>query len=422
MPGNRLIRMKQPLSLLAGLLLFCLVSKGQGISTEPVQDSLPPLRIINLSPFISQHADSTLVYKFEINQNPAGYYWFLKNAPAGIRINKDNGTLTYSAEKKLFLSGKLKYDTGYKITLGVQSLGNPAEHFDTSFLLSFYNTEIIPSRLKPSVTEALVVEEGEMVSFTLQCENGSYPVEDILFISNVQVQGYSPVRQCGDEFRWTPDYEFTRTSDKNKERTVLFSFIGSTKFKIKDTAVIKVTVRDALNYPLAVIEHKQTEKNVTTYILKLKYAFLLLDKKLKRIKTTRTSFDLTAATSALSGTILTTSSSKGAQNTGKVLPSVGVALVPIKEATAPNKNVEQNQASLIRTSIKRLEYMVADNTLTGEKDPLIAEKIKKLKDELRQIQIQLLDVPVEESINMNEEELNNYFNSPKVNKKYRLKG
>jgi len=40
---------------------------------------------------------------------------------------------------------------------------------------------------------------------------------------------------------------------------------------------------------------------------------------------------------------------------------------------------------------------------------------------LKQIQIQLIDIPVDITNNMSEQELNEYFNSPKVNKKYRLK-
>jgi hypothetical protein len=65
--------------------------------------------------------------------------------------------------------------------------------------------------------------------------------------------------------------------------------------------------------------------------------------------------------------------------------------------------------------------MLTDNTLVGERDPDIVQKTTKLKDELKQAQVQLIDVPVDFTNNMTEEELNNYFNSPKVNKKYRLK-
>jgi hypothetical protein len=62
-----------------------------------------------------------------------------------------------------------------------------------------------------------------------------------------------------------------------------------------------------------------------------------------------------------------------------------------------------------------------ENTLSGEKDPNISKKIKKLRDEMQQIQIQLIDVPIDENNNMTEEQLNDYFNSNKVNKKYKLR-
>ena len=62
-----------------------------------------------------------------------------------------------------------------------------------------------------------------------------------------------------------------------------------------------------------------------------------------------------------------------------------------------------------------------DNALVGEKDPEIVKKIGNLKNELKQTQVQLIDVPLEESSGMTEEELNAYFDNPKVNKKYRLK-
>jgi hypothetical protein len=180
-------------------------------------------------------------------------------------------------------------------------------------------------------------------------------------------------------------------------------------------------VRNALNYPIAYQEFNHLIKNIRTYTMQLKYAFLQLDKRLKRTKSTRTTFDLASGSSALAGTILNTSNSEDAKKVGRILPSVGVVVVPVEEAVAPNKNVEQNQATLIRTSIKRLEYMVNDNYLVGDKDPDVVRKTNKLRDELKQIQIQLIDIPVEINSNMTEEELNRYFNSPKVNKKYRLK-
>jgi hypothetical protein len=94
--------------------------------------------------------------------------------------------------------------------------------------------------------------------------------------------------------------------------------------------------------------------------------------------------------------------------------------VPVKEAVAPNKSYEQNSASLVRSDIKRLQYLLTDNTLVGEKDPEIIKKTQKLRDELTQVQLQLIDVPVVED-NTGSKELDDYFNNPKVNKKYRLK-
>ncbi|HEV2355954.1 MAG TPA: hypothetical protein VGR89_17010, partial [Puia sp.] len=88
---------------------------------------------------------------------------------------------------------------------------------------------------------------------------------------------------------------------------------------------------------------------------------------------------------------------------------------------APPLTAEQNQATLVRASVKRLDYIMHDNALIGDKDPDIEKKIATLKAELKQTQIQLIDVPLEETINMTEEQLNNYFNNPRVNKKYRMK-
>ncbi|MGZ5287041.1 MAG: hypothetical protein ACXWB9_07650, partial [Flavisolibacter sp.] len=76
--------------------------------------------------------------------------------------------------------------------------------------------------------------------------------------------------------------------------------------------------------------------------------------------------------------------------------------------------------ALIRTSIKRLEYMLQDNQVIGEKDPDVVRKTNKLKEELKQVQIQMIEIPLELTNDFTEEELNRYFNSPKVNKKYRL--
>lgn len=379
------------------------------------------LRIKNLSPFFTLHVDSVLQYQLEINKDPKNYYWFLRNAPVGLRINKDNGLLTIKVDKSLFLSGKLKYDTEYEAVIGVQNLNRPEERVDTSFKVVFYNTEIIPSKLKPTINSVMYIDENDTISFRIQCENGNFPIENITFFSNVPLKNYTPVSKCNDEFRWSPGYDFIKSTDTAKVKMIQLSFVGTNRFNIKDTAIVKIYVRDALNYPLILQEYQLAVRNINNYVLQLKYTFLQLDKKVKKTSRTRTSFDITSSTTTLTGTVLSSSKDDNTQRTGKILPSVGVSLVPIKEAVAPQKVVDQNQATNIRAAIKRLEFMVQDNALVGEVDPEIVRKTNKLKDELKQIQVQLIDIPIDITNNMSEKELNDYFNSPKVNRKYRSK-
>jgi len=379
------------------------------------------LRIRNLNPYFTLHVDSTLYYNLEINKNPSQYFWYLKNSPLGLRINKDNGMLTFKADKSYFLSGRLKYDLPYKVMVGVQNLNNPKDRADTSFTIVFFTTEIVPSRVKPSVSNTVFIDEGDTISFRIDCEAGSFPIENIAFYSNIPLKNYTVVKKCDDDFTWTPGYDFIKESDSLKQKLVILQFVGVNKFFTKDTATVRIYVRDALNYPVMLEEYNKTTRAVSNYILQLKYAFMELDKKVKGTKTTRTTFDMTTASSALGGTILSSSAAVGSQTAGKILPGAGVALVPVKEAVAPPKTAEQNSASLIRSSIKRLEYMKSENALTGEKDMDIVKKITKLKDEMKQIQIQLIDVPTDETMTMSEDELNDYFNSKKVNDKYRLK-
>lgn len=408
------------------LTLLSLKSYSQVEDTIPLPVIHPvvvdtPLRITNLNPYFTVQVDSTLSYQLLINKDEKKYYWFLRNSPVGLKISKD-GLLTFRAEKSYFLSGKLKYDQEYAIKLGVQNLADPNERIDTSITLVFYNTEVVKPQVKFTVSNSLIVEEGRPVEFGVVCEAGNFPIEDILFSSSVPISGYKMVKNCDDQFSWTPPYDFVSDTDTGKEKTVFLNFIGTTKFKVRDTAVVKVTVKDALNYPFAVQEHAAVSNNIRFYVMQLQYVFFQLDKKVRKTRGARTGFDLTAASTALTGTILNTSSDKSAQNTGKVLPSVGVALTPIKEATAPAKSVEQNQASVIRSSIKRLQYMVTDNALIGERDPDVSRKTNRLREELKQVQVQLVDVPLEMiPPDMTEKELNDYFNSSKVNKKYRFK-
>ncbi len=226
-------------------------------------------------------------------------------------------------------------------------MDNPADRVDTFFSILFYNTEIIPSRVKPSVSSTLTVEEGDTVSFKVQCENGNFPIENITFFSNMPLKVLSQVKKCDDDFVWAIPFDFVKESDSGKVKILNLSFVGANKFMTRDTANIKLIVRDALNYPLAVQDYNLAVRNVNTYVMQLKYSFLQLDKRVKGSKNTRTAFDITSSTTALTGSILASAKDDNSQQIGKVLPSVGVSLVPIKEAVSPQKVFDQNQASLV---------------------------------------------------------------------------
>jgi hypothetical protein len=375
------------------------------------------LRIRNLNPYFSLHVDSILSYQLEINRDPSRYFFFMKDAPVGMKV-KENGLITFRADKSYFLSGRLKYDVQYRVKIGVQNLDNPKDRLDTSFTIQFFTTDVIPSHVKPTVSSLLTIDEGDTINFRVQCEAGTYPIETINFFSNVPIRGNTNVSKCDDLFTWSPPYDFTKETDSGKTKLLILYFVGTNKMFQRDTAVVKIYVKDALDYPYAKSDYETTLKNIRIYMLRLKYAFFNLDKKVKHTKNTRQDFDIAAATTGLGGTIATASNN---MTTGEILPSVGVAMVPVKETAAPPLTAEQNQATLVRAAVKRLDYMMHDNVLVGEKDPDITKKTAALKSELKQTQIQLIDVPLEETVNMTEEQLNAYFDNPRVNKKYRMK-
>ncbi len=171
------------LLIVVGLLIFT-PSFAQvpedSITIMPVKLDTP-LRITNLYPSFSLHVDSALAYNLELNKDEAGYYWYMKNALPGLRINKDNGLLSFKGDKSFFISGKLKYDFEYKIDIGVQSLNDAKDKIDTTFNIIFYNTDVVPSRVKPTVTGTQYIQEGDSIFFRVLCESGIAPIEDILF-------------------------------------------------------------------------------------------------------------------------------------------------------------------------------------------------------------------------------------------------
>lgn len=384
----------------------------------PAPDTM--LRIRNFSPYFTLHVDSTLNYDFQINKNPERYYWFLRNPPVGLKINPATGNLHFRARKSYFLSGKLKYDKEYKVTLGVQNLNDAEDKLDTTFTILFYNTEIVKSKIKPTVAAELSIEEGDTLNFKLQCESGTFPIESLTYFCNLPVHSLTPIRKCGDDFTWVAPFDFIRDNEGIKSKTLMIKVVGVDKFYNRDTATIQIHVKQAINYPKRLEEYDQIVNTIENYIIQLKYTFRVLDQNIKHTKNTRTVFDLASASTALGGTIFSSLPGESGKTTGKILPSVGVALVPVKEAVAPNRSYEQNSASLVRSDIKRLQYLLSDNMLIGDYDQDIIKKTNKLKEQLKQVQMQLIDVPIVEEYAPSEE-LDEYFNSPKVNKKYRLK-
>lgn len=381
------------------------------------------LRVINLNPFFTIQVDSTLTYDFQINRPTENYFFYLKNAPIGVKLDKSTGVLYFKADKSYFKSGKLKYDIPYAVELGVQNLRNAEERFESSFTLLFYSTEVIVSKLKPTVGNIMFLEEGDSIRFRVQCEEGSFPVEQITIITNEPISNFKTVVRCNDEFAWMVPYDFIRDSDTAKQKTLSLQFIGADKFRNRDTALVKLVIKPGINYIQKNLEHQQVAAEMKKYITNLKLTFYVISTNIKNNKSTRTGFDITGSSTAMLGTILSTAGeSVSAKNVGKVLPSVGLTLVPVKEAVAPNKVQEQNTASQVRATIKRLDYILTENMMIGDKDPDILAKTRKLRDELKQSQLQLVDLPmVEFDPRYSQEQAEKYFNNPKVNKKYRLK-
>ncbi len=413
--------MKQILFFFAVFFFVLNATAQEKTDSIPVAEQDTSLRIINLNPFFTLHVDSSLSYQLEINKEAGKYYWFLKNSPLGLRINKDNGLLSFKADKAFFQSGKLKYDTEYKVMIGVQNLQNPKERIDTLFTIVFFNTEVITSKIRPSVTSPVFIDEGDTLRFELNCENAGLPLEFLNFQSNIPVKIESGIHQCGDQFSWPVPFDFVKDNDSGKVKLVALRFTGADKFRNKDTVIIRVIVRDAVNYPLKKQEYEKVIADYNKYIQQLRLTFRSIDKKVKRTRNSRLAFDMTSASTAMAGTVLGTSTNESQRNAGRILPGIGVTLVPVKEAVTSNRQFDQNSASQVRSSIKRLEYLISDNILIGEKDPDIISKTTRLRNELKQIQIQLIDIPLEELDTVSPEEARKYFDDPKVNKKYRVR-
>jgi hypothetical protein len=259
------------------------------------------------------------------------------------------------------------------------------------------------------------------LSFSIHCIAGSFPFESVKPESNYLIKNHSVIQKCEDVFSWRIPYDFIRENDSSKVRTLVLRFTGTDKFGNQDTATVQVIIRNAINFKEKKVEYDQMTDEIRQYNLKLKMTFRTLDRKIRKNKNTRLSFDMTSASTALGGTIFSSLSTSDQKTAGRILPSIGVALVPVKEAVSPNRVYEQNSAALLRASIKRLDYLLSEYALIGAEDPDINYKTNKLRSELKQIQLQLIEIPLEETIGEDAEILDQYFNNPKVNKKYRLR-
>lgn len=391
------------------------------LSAPSSQDTI--LRITNLNPYFTLHVDSILSYDLNINKNEQNYFWYMKQAPVGFKLERNNGSLYFKAEKSFFKSGKLKFDVPYNVSLGVQSMVDPNDRVDTSITILFYSTEILVSKLKPEVLGLVNAEEGDTVRFNIQCETGTFPIEQIIFTSNIPLTTTLPLNRCNDIFSWAIPFDFIKENDTARAKMVVLRFVGSDKFHNKDTAEVRINVRPGINYPQKVEEHKKVSQEMFNYVQNLKLTFYVVSKNIKNNKATRTAFDISSSTTAFVGTVVTSTATNTARaNIGKIFPSVGLTLVPVKEAVAPNKVQEQNTASQLRGITKRLEYLLSENQLIGERDAEIVTKTQKLRQELKTAQMQLIDLPtIEFGPGIKQSEADKYFNDPKVIKKYKLK-
>jgi hypothetical protein len=277
--------------------------------------------------------------------------------------------------------------------------------------------------VKTGVLGTVYNEEGDTVRFRIQCETGSFPIEQINFNSNIPISVEKPITKCNDEFVWAIPFDFIKENDTTRLRTVVVQFIGSDKFHNKDTAIVRIGVKPGINYPQKYQEHQKISQEMYNYVQNLKLTFYVVSKNVKSNKSTRATFDIAGSSTALAGTVVsTTATNPDVADIGKILPSIGLTLVPVKEAVAPAKIQEQNTAAQLRGITKRLEYLLSENALIGDRDPDVLTKTNKLRSELKTAQLQLIDLPtVEFEPGVNQAEADKYFNDPKVIKKYKLK-
>jgi len=220
------------------------------------------------------------------------YFWYIKSAPVGLRIDKNTGLLFFRADKNLFKSARLKYDVPYKVEFGVQNLRNASERIDTSFNLLFFSTEINVTRLKPTVGNFVQLEEGDTIRFRIQCEEGSFPIDQITINANQPITNFKPVKKCNDEFEWTVPYDFIREGDTTRQKLLVLQFIGTDTYRNSDTATVRLFIKPGVNYPQKMQEYKLIADEIKKYIKDLKLTFFILSNEIEQTKKNRTYFDI----------------------------------------------------------------------------------------------------------------------------------
>ncbi len=396
---------------------------------DSIQAVYPPvyqdtaLRIMNLNPYFTIHEDSVINYDLAINKESKDYFWFIQKSPVGVRLDRKSGNLTIRGDKALFKTGRLQYDIPYSVRIGVQNLHNPTDRVDTAFTILFYSTEVVVSKVKPATSALINVEEGDSVQFRVLCDEGSFPLEQISMNTSMPLSNFIAVKKCSDEFKWVVPFGIFRENDTAKVKSVIIDFIGTDKFYNKDTASIRINIRPGINFSVRNLAHKRISDEFENYIRYLKFQFFQVSGRVKRTKKIRTTFDISSSTTAFAGTIISTTSEAGSSGAswGRIMPSVGLTLVPIKEATAPNNVQQQNTATQIRSEARRLEFFLGENQLNGDRDEAVLAKIKRLQDELKKAKLQFLDLDPVDAQDYMDKDIDKFFDDPKVNKKYRIK-
>ena len=99
----------------------------------------------------------------------------------------------------------------------------------------------------------------------------------------------------------------------------------------------------------------------------------------------------------MAGTIiLTTAQNPNTVEIGRIMPGIGLTLIPVKEGVALSKVQEQNTATQVRAKVRRLEYVPSENRLSGERNIEVLMKTKIIQDELRKSRLQFVDLPMVE--------------------------